>query len=193
MRHQVAPLAAIVLCITSATAHAQDVATAQSPPRVDVFVGIGPAFASNGRGPTGTDSGWAAVFDAGLAVNLNSRTSIVLDHVSFGKSNVAWSYGFMVGPRIRFGGNRRLTGFSQVLIGMYRWNPGAWAAYTGGTVALSDCSTAFQGAAAAGLDLRLSKRVSWRIVQVEQRRRFGDRDRNVTSISTGFVFGLGGR
>jgi hypothetical protein len=154
MRYRTALLAALGLCIISATARAQDVATAQTPPRVEVFVGIGPVFHSNGHGPTGTDSGWAAVFDAGLAVNLNSRTSIVLDNVSFGKSNDAWSYGFMVGPRIRFGGNRRLTGFSQVLIGMYRWNPGAWAANTGGTVALSDRSTALQGAAAAGLDLR---------------------------------------
>lgn len=191
MRHRTAPLAAIVLCVISATAQAQDVVTAQAPPRVEVFVGIGPVFDTDGHGPTGTDSRWGALVETGLAVNLNRRFGIVLDNVSFGRSNDAWIYSFTVGPRVRFGGDRRLTGFAQTVVGLVRLNPDGWSSNTG--AALSNRSTALQGAVAVGLDYRISRRVTWRIVQVEQRRRFGDEGRNTTTTSAGFAFGLGGR
>ncbi len=191
MRHRTAPLAVIALCIISATAQAQDVVTAQAPPRVEVFAGIGPVFDADGHESSGTDSRWGVLLETGLAVNLNRRTSIVLDNVSFGRSNDAWIYGFTVGPRVRFGGDRRLTGFAQTVVGLVRWNPDGWSSSTG--VALSNRSTALQGAVAVGLDYRISRRVTWRIVQVEQRRRFGDDGRNTTTTSTGVVFGLGGR
>lgn len=188
-------LATFVLCTTSATALAQDVVTPQTVSRVDVFVGIGPEFVPDGHGRSGTESGWGVTFDAGVAVNLSPRMAVVVDNVAFGKSSYQGTFfGFMVGPRIRLGGpQRRVTGFAQALVGLYRGNVSSSSANGVGALGVPDGYTAAQAAIAAGVDYRISKRVSWRIVQVEQRRRFGNDDRSVTGVSTGIVFGLGGR
>jgi hypothetical protein len=187
-------LAAIVLFVTSATALAQDVAKPQSAPRVDVFVGIGPEFVPDGHGRSGPGSGRGVTFDTSVAVNVGRRMAVVVDNVTFGKSSNLWTFGFMVGPRVRFGGpRRRVTGFAQALVGLYRWNASSSSANGVGALGVPDDTVAAQAAIAAGVDYRISKRVSWRIVQVEQRMRFGTYDRSVTGVSTGIVFGLGGR
>ena len=100
----------------------------------------------------------------------------------------------MVGPRVRLGGaQRRVTGFAQALVGLNLWNHSSSSVNGASALGVPGGTTAAQAAIAAGVDYRISKRVSWRMLQVEQRRRFGDYDRSVTGVSTGIVFGVGGR
>lgn len=123
-----------------------------------------------------------------FVINRSERLSAVAD-VSYVQSsninNSGYSLGlltFMAGPRVSFRG-QRVTVFGQVL--------------SGGVHADSPFSSGigFAGSAGGGVDWRMSRRISWRILQADYlltRVYNGSNDiQNNVRFTTGIVFRLG--
>jgi Outer membrane protein beta-barrel domain len=131
-------------------------------------------------------------FNGTFAYNANSHLAAVVDVRSFSASNIEATgenlrlTTYMVGPRVALRA-RRLSPFAQALIGYGHGssnfplsNDSAWAGSVGG-----------------GVDVRLNSFLSWRAIEVSglltHISNGTDSRQNSLQISTGVVFGFGGR
>jgi hypothetical protein len=110
---------------------------------------------------------------------------------------------FLIGPRVSFRSHTRLTPFLQVLVGAAQADT---VTVTGCTAPIYSCvplprETAFAFTAGGGLDLRLNRRIAWRVFQAEfLLTRFDDPALAIPKagwqtnmrLSTGLVFRFGG-
>ena len=171
----------LLLAVASASAFAQQEVT-----KAEVSGGISWVRANTADGQCACFSlvGGSSTF----VMNATDRLALVSD-VSYVHSTNINSSGldlglmtFMAGPRLSFRG-QRFTAFGQVL--------------SGGVHADSPFSTGvgFAGSAGGGIDVRMSRRISWRILEADYlftRVYNGSNDRqNSIRFTTGIVFRLG--
>ena len=102
---------------------------------------------------------------------------------------------FLVGPRLSYRKNERITPFAHVLLGASRRHTDSEINSSGfGRVSFSANDTAFAAAVGGGLDVPLSKNFTLRVVQAEYvlTRSFGNNGNNAR-VSTGIVFRFGNK
>jgi opacity protein-like surface antigen len=101
-------------------------------------------------------------------------------------------YTFLFGPRISFRRNPRLTPFVHVLPGFAREHFSAATTFEGASTTNSDSTTAFAMAAGGGLDVRLTEKLAFRVVQADYiLTRFGGTNQSNARLTTGLVFRFG--
>jgi hypothetical protein len=172
-------LIAVVLSSLTAPLAAQELPPATSPlpareplpshtptPKVEVFFGYtavnflgepkpGPIFMQ------GVGRGWGIrAFDW----NINDRVAFVVGTLGFGSSSIGTRYSFLVGPRARFRPQHRVSPFAQLLVGTCRE-----ASFDVESGQFVNIATRLQTAISAGVDVRLSRWIAWRAVQLEAR------------------------
>ena len=182
MQNRAAALVLTVLPLLAAPVDAQDrPAPLPATPRIELFAGYEEHTTGNGHVRFGVD--W----------NVNDRVALVFNAPAFGVASSPTTgtsvfYTFLAGPRLRFRQQQRVMPFVQALFGVAR---GSAISSTFGT---RDRPTAFQAAFGAGVDLALSRRFAWRVLQVEERSRFGRQDGDHRlSLSSGIVVRFGAR
>ena len=171
-----------VVCLTLFTclpALAQD-----EVPRAEVLVG----YSHN----IGDAQGW----NASVAVNANRWLGVTADFSGLTSKTIGQDFEdkirantYLFGPQFSYRGNKRLTSFARVLFGASNIN--AKATEFSQSAEFSD--TSFSYGVGAGLDIRVSKRLAIRAVQVDyiHTRFFGEGQHN-GRLSFGVVFRLGG-
>ena len=163
---------AFAMAVTAA-AQAQDELPA---PRAEVFVGY--SYYDPGADVPGIAKG----FNSAVTWNFNKYFGVTFDTSGHWSDDVnAGNFGF--GPTVRLPIDR-FTPFAHALLGFQRISP------------LGFEDTGFMAALGGGFDLRLTKLLSWRIIQadyVHANHDFGgvDDDLNGARISGGIVFNLG--
>lgn len=163
------------------------IAMAQEGPSFEVsgnynFIRINPGGGASGSNCHG--------FGGTAAVNANNWLGVVGDFggckvtgLPSGTSSSAWTYLF--GPRIYLAGNSRISPYAQVLLGGEHLS----ATVTGlATATSSSFAMTFGG----GLDLRATKHVSIRPLQMEYLyTKFGTTHQNNLRIASGLVYHFG--
>jgi hypothetical protein len=120
--------------------------------------------------------------------NLDRRLALVFAAPSIAvPTNMPVEYSWLAGTRIRFG-DRRLMPFAQALGGAARGRVGP---ITFG--ANQPTRTDFQYALSGGVDLRFTRRVFWRLVQMEQQVVTGAAGYSTSAVWTGVVLRFGAR
>jgi hypothetical protein len=168
----------LLVCMSGVAAGQAAPATGLPGPRYELYGGF-----SRMRADIGTDrrpNGWAASFAVRLnrwigveAASGGGYTSV--DHTQSTKLHY-----LLFGPRLAFP-VKRLTPFIQVSVGMARWDLQG----RGG-------ETRVAKAGGLGLDVRITDRISARLIQADYlNTRFNDHDNAV--VSAGIVVGLGRR
>jgi hypothetical protein len=185
----IAPALAGLLLI-SATAKAQ--APAGSLPnvsRADVFIGFG------GKRDLGDgQQTWSTSPRIGIDMNLSDRVALVFaPSLGVGTSSISGSfvdYAMVAGPRVRFGTQRRVVPFAQVLAGIGRTSVRPEGLPSSPLVH----ETAFLISVAGGADIALTPRFAWRVIQLEDRHQIGGAsDSHDLAVSTGLVIRFGRR
>jgi len=185
-------LALAVLPLLVMPVRAQDgPAAPQNSSRTDVFIGFG------GQSRLGNgDAGWRSATTLSVDVNVTDRVAlVVMPAIGVGVSTNAGSwvdYAFQAGPRFRFGGQRRVTPFVQILAGVQHGT----VEPANGVVLASppDRGTAFLMSFGGGVDMTLNHRFAWRAIQFEERSQFGDLSGgHQLAVSSGLVIRFGTR
>jgi hypothetical protein len=129
-------------------------------------------------------------------VNVTDRVAlVVMPALGVGVSTTTGSwvdYAFQAGPRFRFGAQKRVTPFVQILAGVQHGT----VAPANGVVPASppDRGTAFLMSFGGGVDATLNPRFAWRAIQVEERSQFGDLNGgHQLAVSSGLVIRFGKR
>lgn len=196
----------------SSVSHSDGVNTGS--PRIDVAV----VYSYIRAVPTDTAGNrlvWLNGGSASVNFHLNRTIGIVGDfggyadsRLRFGTSSSAVvsdssgkAFTYLFGPRVTFGGHERFSPFAQVLVGGIHASPVTLSSGCGGvgcTPLPSENKLAMT--AGGGLDLRLHRHISIRIIQAEYlMTRFNDLStgsggtQNDVRLSSGLVFGFGGR
>ncbi|HVO57036.1 MAG TPA: outer membrane beta-barrel protein [Dongiaceae bacterium] len=166
-------------------------ARAQSLPRFDLFAGY-----SYVRETPSTADTYGFNLHGGNAefvVNGNRWVSAVADFGGYHASNVLGSgvdgtmSTYLFGPRLSFRRIPRVTPFAQILLGGAHLSGGSGLGF-------SSTNSSFALAAGGGLDLKLSRRFSFRPIEVNylltrfNEFGFGAQNQNNVRLSTGFVF-----
>jgi hypothetical protein len=185
----IAPVLAGLLLIC-APAHAQDPpGSLQNVSRADVFIGFeGKRDLGIGKQP------WSSSPRLGIDMNLSDRVALVLaPSLGVGKSSIGGSfvdYAMVAGPRLRFRTQKKVVPFAQILAGI-----GRGSVRSEGTPSSPPLhATTFLMSFAGGVDIALTPRFAWRVVQLEQRNRIGGAsDNHHLAASTGLVIRFGRR
>lgn len=157
----------------SSVAQAQDELPA---PRAEIFVGY--SYYDPGAGSQGIDKG----FNTAVTWNFNKYIGVTFDTSGhYGDEANVGNFGF--GPTVRLPIDR-FTPFAHALLGFQKASP----------IGAED--TGFLAMLGGGVDLRLTRLLSWRIIQVDWVRAnhtfFGvDDDFNGARVGGGLVFNLG--
>ena len=182
---------AVVAILVAIPSLAQESALPIPNPRFEVSFGyqgwvpIGSAT-SDTQGSFGASFGWVS---RGPSVAL----VVLSDTIGVGSSDLfgTWfDYSVLAGPRLRLRAGKRIQPYAQLLFGVSGSigapdNPRPPDAYRPGT--------AFQVAPGVGLDLRVSRTFTLRLVQVEYRSFTGGDRSDRFTVASGVVFGLGHR
>ena len=170
---------------------AQESALPIPNPRFEVSFGyqglvpVGSAT-SDTQGSFGASFGWVS---RGPSVAL----VVLCDTIGVGSSDLfgTWfDYSVLAGPRLRLRAGKRVQPYTQLLSGV------------SGSIGAPDSphpphadrpGTAFQVAPSGGLDLRVSRTFTLRLVQVEYRSFTGGDRSDRFTVASGVVFGLGHR
>lgn len=186
------PLAIIALGLMAVMSSAL-LAQETTPSKVDIFGGY--SWASPGkvaRPPLvpGTqpslfklegEHGWGA----GVTYNVNRFFGLTGDFSGHYSDEANFS-NVMFGPKLMYKGER-ITPFAEVLFGLARLSPSGF-----------DTVNGFGFGAGGGLDLNITKRVAWRVIQADYIRQQQDDTKigvdhlNGARLQTGLVFMLGG-
>jgi len=149
---------ACVLCFAAIPAMAQEA------PKYELFFGYGLVRIEGGQANL---NGWHASFAPnlndwfGVAIELSGQygTQTMAAGATQVKTNVDFhSLGF--GPRFTYRKNERFSPFAHALFGMARGN---WR----GPASVAGEETSFAYAFGGGIDTKLRKNLSWRIIQAE--------------------------
>jgi hypothetical protein len=179
---------AILVAIPS---FAQESALPIPNPRFEVSFGyqgrvpVGSAT-SDTQGSFGASFGWVS---RGPSVAL----VVLSDTIGVGRSDLlgTWfDYSVLAGPRLRLRAGKRVQPYTQLLSGV----SGSIGAPDNPHPPYADRpGTAFQVAPGVGLDLRVSRTFTLRLVQVEYRSFTGGDRSDRFTVSSGVVFGLAHR
>ena len=175
-------------------------AMAQEAPDVEVFGGY--SFIKL-EGETGLH-GW----NASVAGNLSRSFAVVVDFSGhYGSQSFSTDFSLpglpatrvmtdvhtnlhtiLGGPRFAYRRQEKITPFAHALFGALRWGTNATLSANGLTREQSLDSTAFAAAFGGGLDLKLNKNVSFRMLQADYLlTHFGGRIQNNARLSVGIV------
>ena len=192
MQIRIAALALAFVPLVAMPVGAQDhPASPQNTSRTDLFLGFG------GESRLGDgDTGWRSAIRFSVEVNFTDRVALVVVPafgVGVSTSRGTWvDYAFQAGPRFRFGGQRRVTPFAQILAGVQH---GTVATPNGVAPASPpDRGTAFLMSFGGGVDVTLNPRFAWRAIQIEERSQFGELNGgHQLAVSSGLVIRFGSR
>ena len=192
MQIRIAALALAFVPLVALPVGAQDgPASPQNTSRTELFLGFG------GESRLGDgDTGWRSTIRFSVDVNFTDRIALVVVPalgVGVATSTGTWvDYAFLAGPRFRFGGQRRVTPFAQILAGVQHGT----VATPNGVVPASppDRGTAFLMSFGGGVDVTLNPRFAWRAIQIEERSQFGELNGgHQLAVSSGLVIRFGTR
>jgi opacity protein-like surface antigen len=184
-------------------------AIAQDAPAVEVFGGYSYFRAEEGRVSSNDLHGW----NASVAANLNRWFGLVVDvsghydsdsslteisvpgvpPISFRVDSHRNIHTLLVGPRFSYRKVDRITPFAHILVGGARVHTKAESEIDGtNNISFSFNDTAFAAAVGGGLDVRLSRGIALRLVQLDYLLlRSGGSTQNNARASVGIVFRFG--
>jgi opacity protein-like surface antigen len=162
----------------------------EGPSKVDVFAGYS-FLQANPSTPT-MDSFRLNGGSVSGAYNINNWLSGVADLGAYTNGNIGRDgFGgtmstYLFGPRLSYRHFHRVTPFGQVLFGVARTNAAAFQT--------ANSQNAFAMTAGGGVDYRLTRRLTFRPLQVEylltrfQETTVGTQSQNNLRVSTGFLW-----
>lgn len=181
----------VVVCLLAFLAlSVLSVPAQEGPSKVDVFAGYS-FLQANPSTPT-QDSFHLNGGSINGAYNFTSWVSGVADFGAYTNGNIGRDgFGgtmstYLFGPRVSYRHFRRMTPFGQVLFGVARTNAAAFQT--------SASQNAFAMTAGGGVDYRLTRRLTFRPLQVEylltrfQEASVGTQNQNNLRVSTGFAW-----
>jgi opacity protein-like surface antigen/outer membrane protein OmpA-like peptidoglycan-associated protein len=182
------------------------------PPKVEWFFGY--SYLRSVPSPSsGNRLAWLNGGSTSIAFNFNRYLGIVGDFGGFNDTELnlmgtnphrvpdssGTVYTYLIGPRLSFRNNGRITPFAQVLFGGVHASEVTLSGCTGGACTLLPSEDTFALTAGGGVDIRVHRRFAIRIIQAEylmtrfENRTTGDTAmQNDIRLSSGIVFLFGG-
>jgi opacity protein-like surface antigen len=157
-------------------------AFAQETPKGEVFVGYS-YFRNNLVENRGVNANGVNI---SAAYNFNKTVGVVGDfgaYIPSGRPGTPNVYSYLVGPRLSYRSDSRITPFAQFLIG---------GATRTSTATFRNSASGFAFTAGGGLDVKVNDKITFRPAQAEFfRTRFDGDFQNNFRFSTGVVFTFG--